>query len=95
MSFKERMKALKEKRKALIKPDMSEEDIKSINDDIAELDELEKAHDELVAENAKFKDTIVRMVTSEGNGKAPKDDSSGSKSMSIEEAIAQVENGGK
>ena len=94
MGFTERMKALKEKKQALIKPDMSSEDIQAINDEIAELDELEKSHNELVAENAKFKDTIVRMVTSEGNGKAPKDDSSGSKTMSIEEAFAEVQNNG-
>ena len=94
MGFTERMKALKEKKQALIKPDMSAEDIQAINDEIAELDELEKSHNELVTENAKFKDTIVRMVTSEGDGKTPKDDSSGSKTMSIEEAIAEVQNNG-
>lgn len=94
MEFTERMKALKEKKQALIKPDMSAEDIQAINDEIAELDELEKSHNKLVTENAKFKDTIVRMVTSEGNGKTPKDDSSGSKTMSIEEAIAEVQNNG-
>lgn len=94
MGFTEIMKALKEKKQALIKPDMSAEDIQAINDEIAELDELEKSHNELVTENAKFKDTIVRMVTSEGNGKTPKDDSSGSKTMSIEEAIAEVQNNG-
>lgn len=94
MEFTERMKALKEKKQALIKPDMSAEDIQAINDEIAELDELEKSHNELVTENAKFKNTIVRMVASEGNGKTPKDDSSGSKTMSIEEAIAEVQNNG-
>lgn len=94
MGFIEKIKALKEKKQALIKPDMSSEDIQAINDEIAEFDELETSYNQLVTENAKFKDTIVRMVTSEGNGKTPKDDSSGSKTMSIEEAFAEVQNNG-
>lgn len=94
MGFSEKIKALKEKRQALIKPDMSAEEIQAINDDIAELDELENFHNELVTENAKFKDTIVRLVSSQGDGKAPKDDSPGSKTMSIEQAFAEVQNNG-
>lgn len=94
MGFIEKLKALKEKKQALIKPEMTAEEIQAINDEIAELDELGNFHNELVTENAKFKDTIVRMVTSEGDGKTPKDDSSGSKTMSIEEAIAEVQNNG-
>lgn len=94
MGFSEKIKALKERKQSLIKADMSAEDIQAINDEIAEYDELEKSYNDVLTENAKFKDTIVRMVTSEGDSKKPKDDSSGRKTMSIEEAIAEVENNG-
>ena len=94
MGFSERIKALKERKQALIKADSSAEDIQAINDEVAEYDELENLYNLVVAENSKFKDTIVRMVTSEGDGKAPKDASSGSKTMSIEEAVAEVQNNG-
>ena len=93
--FKEQFDALKGKFQAKITADSTQEQIEEINGIVAELDALETSHNEVVTENAKFKDTIVRMVSTEGNGKTPQDDSSGSKSMSIEEAIAEVQKGGK
>ena len=95
MTFKEQLEALKGKFQSKIKAESTPEEIQEVNDLIAELDSLGVSHDEVVTENAKFKDTIVRMVTTEGNGKKPVDDSSGSKTMSIEEAIAEAQKGGK
>lgn len=95
MTFKERIQALKDKAKALIKPESTPEEIEAVNGLIAEYDALDTEHDGSLTENAKFKDTIVRLVATQGNDDTPKDDSDVSKTMSIEEAIAQVEKGGK
>lgn len=96
MTFQEQITALKEKVKAKIKPESSEEEIQEINGLLAEMDSLEATHNELVTENAKFKDTIVRMVTNQGDGNKPKDDTDGSKPKTIEECVAEeLEKGGK
>lgn len=96
MTFQEQITALKEKVKAKIKPESSEDEIQEINGLLAEMDSLETTHNELVAENAKFKDTIVRMVTNQGDGNKPKDDTDGSKPKTIEECVAEeLEKGGK
>ena len=86
--FKEQFDALKGKLSAKITENSTPEEIKEWNDTIAELDSLEASHNEVVTENAKFKDTIVRMVTTQGDGKQPADDSSGSKPKTIEECVA-------
>jgi len=96
MTFQEQITALKEKVKAKIKPESSEEEIQEINGLLAEMDSLETTHNELVTENAKFKDTIVRMVTNQGDGNKPRDDTDGSKPKTIEECVAEeLEKGGK
>lgn len=96
MTFQEQITALKEKVKAKIKPESSEEEIQEINGLLAEMDSLETTHNELVTENAKFKDTIVRMVTNQGDGNKPGDDTDGSKPKTIEECVAEeLEKGGK
>lgn len=94
MSFKEILESLKTKIQAKIKAESTPEEIQEINDLIADLDSLGTSHEELVTENAKFKDTIVRMVTTQGDGNKPEDGASGSKTMSIEEAVAEVQKGG-
>ena len=96
MTFQEQITALKEKVKAKIKPESSEDEIQEINGLFAEMDSLETTHNELVTENAKFKDTIVRMVTNQGDGNKPRDDTDGSKPKTIEECVAEeLEKGGK
>lgn len=96
MTFQEQITALKEKVKAKIKPESSEDEIQEINGLLAEMDSLETTHNELVTENAKFKDTIVRMVTNQGDGNKPRDDTDGSKPKTIEECVAEeLEKGGK
>ena len=98
MNFKERLDALREQVKAQIKPESSKEEIEKVNATSAELDELEKEHNAVVAENAKFKDTIVKMVLQEGDGNEPPDDASGeAKPKTIEEIVAEELNkqGGK
>ena len=96
MTFQEQITALKEKVKAKIKPESSEDEIQEINGLLAEMDSLETIHNELVTENAKFKDTIVRMVTNQGDGNKPRDDTDGSKPKTIEECVAEeLEKGGK
>ena len=96
MTFKEQFDALKGKIQAKIKADSAPEEIKEWNSMLAEFDSLEASHNEVVTENAKFKDTIARMVTTQGNGNKPGDDSLGSKPKSIEECVAEeLDKGGK
>ena len=89
MTLAERLASLKAKLKAKIKPESSTEEINEINDLMKELDEVENSHNEVVAENAKFKDVIVRMALNTGDGKKPEDESGGSKPKTIEECVAE------
>lgn len=94
--FNEQLEALKKRIQAKIKAESTSEEIEEVNSIVAELDSLGSSHNEVVTENAKFKDTIVRMVTNQGNSDKPGDDSTGSKPKSIEECVAeQLEKGGK
>ena len=94
--FNEQLEALKKRIQAKIKAESTPEEIEEVNSIVAELDSLGSYHNEVVTENAKFKDTIVRMVTNQGNSDKPVDDSTGSKPKSIEECVAeQLEKGGK
>ena len=90
MEFKEAVESLKRRFQSKITPDSKPEEIEEANANASSLDELSAEYDRVVVENAKFKDTIVRMVTSQGDATPPTDPSSDSKSMSIEEAIAKV-----
>ena len=96
MTFKEKLDALKGKFQAKIKAESTPEEIQEVNDLIAECDSLESSYNEVVTENAKFKDTIVRMVSTQGDGNKPGDDTTGSKPKSIEECVAEeLEKGDK
>ena len=89
MTFKERLEALRAEVKSQIKPESSEEEITRLNGISAKLDELETDYNSVVTENAKFKDTIVRMALNTGDGKKPEDESGGSKPKTIEECVAE------
>lgn len=97
MTFKERLEALRAEVKSQIKPESSEEEITRLNGISAKLDELETDYNSVVTENAKFKDTIVKMVTTEGNSDKPKDETGDDKPKTIEEIVAEELNkqGGK
>lgn len=97
MNFKERVEALKGEFNAKITQDTAPEEIEKVNQSNASLDSLVDDYNLIVEENAKLKDTIVRMVTTQGNGNKPQDDVDGSKPKSIEECIAEEmnKNGGK
>lgn len=97
MNFKEKLDALRAEVKSQIKPESSEEEITRVNGLSAQLDELETDYNAVVTENAKFKDTIVKMVTTEGNSDKPKDDVGDDKPKTIEEIVAEELNkqGGK
>lgn len=94
MNFKEKAESLKAKFKAKITPESTPEQIEEVNAMTSELEELATLHESVVAENAKFKDTIVRMVTSQGDATPPNEPSTDSKSMSIEEAVAKIQKEG-
>ena len=96
MSFEETLKALKGKVSAKITAESSQEEIDEVNGFVAELDSLGESHEKLVTEHAKTKDALVRMVTNQGSGDKPRDDSDGSKPKSIEECVAEeLAKGGK
>ena len=90
MNFKEKVESLKQRFQAKITPESTPEQIQEAQAYASDLDELSSEHDRLVAENAKFKDTIVKMVTTQGDTTPPKDDSMARESMSIEEAVAKI-----
>ena len=92
MKFKEIIEALKGENNAKINKDTAPEEIEKINKSNASLDSLVDNYNSVVEENAKLKDTIVRMVTTQGNGKQPQDDVDGSKPKTIEECIAEEMN---
>lgn len=89
-TFKEILEAIKNEAKGQITSDSTQEQIEKVDNHMKSLEKLEASHNELVTENAKLKDTIVRMVQTQGNDKAPGDDSSGRKPLSIDEAMSQV-----
>ena len=95
MTFKEKIEALKSKLKAKIKSESTPEEIQEINDLMAELDSLDSDFSSLSDEHSKVKDALVRITVSQGSGEAPKDESGGSKPMTIDEVLAEVEKGGK
>ena len=91
MSIKERLDSLREKAKSKIKPESTQEEIDEANSIIAELDAIETEHNEVLSTSAKYKDTIVNMVLKNGDGKAPVDDSEGSKPKSMDEFLTDFE----
>ena len=91
MTLKERLDSLREKVKGKIKPESSQEELDEINGMLTELDEVEKSHGDLVTENAKFKDTIVRMVTTQGDDNPPPADPNGSNPRSMDQFIKDFE----
>ena len=91
MTFKEKLDALRALAKGGIKPESSEEEIAGVNDVVAKLDDIEKDYDALNEENAKFKDTIVRMVSTQGSNKPPVDEEQGSKPISAEDLVKQFQ----
>ena len=96
MTFKEKIASLKAKLQAKITAESTPEQLEEINGFSSELDEVETEHDTLVTENAKLKDTIVRMVSNQGDGKKPGNESGGSNPKTIEECVAEeLEKGGK
>ncbi len=89
MKFKEIIEALKGEFNANINQDSKPEEIEKVNKSNTSLDSLVDEYNLVVEENAKLKDTIVRMVTTQGNGKKPQDDTTGSNPKTIEECIAE------
>ena len=97
MTFKEKIDALKGKFQGKITEESTPEQINEINDLVSELDALETSHQEVVTENAKFKDALVRMALTSGNSNKPEDETDVSKPKSIEECVAEelAKQGGK
>ena len=96
MSFEETLKALKGKVSAKITAESSQEEIDEINGLVADIDSLGESHELLVSEHAKTIDALVRMVTNQGDGNKPADDTDGSNPKTIEECVAEeLAKGGK
>ena len=89
MTFKEKVSQLKEQAKSkMVKEDSSAEEIQAYTDYENSLNELETEYNNEVQEKQKLKDTIVRLVSNQGDGKAPKEESGESKPRTLEEIIA-------
>lgn len=89
MTFTEQINALKERFKSKLTDQSTPEEIQEVNDVVKELEDIETAHNVVATEHAKFKDTIVRMVTTQGDSNKPRDDTDGSKPKTIEECVAE------
>ena len=90
MTFKEKLSQLREQAKSkMVKEDSSAEEIQAYTDYENSLNGLEEDYNKEVEEKAKLKDTIVRLVSSQGDGKAPKEESGESKPRTFEEIIAE------
>lgn len=86
--FTESINSLREKLKAKIKPESSEEEIADINDSLNSLDEIEKEHNSVVEVNGKYKDQIVKMVLNQGDDKKPVDPE-GSNPKGMDQLLAE------
>ena len=95
MTIKERLDSLRAKIKSKIKPETTQEDLEEYNGLLSELDEIETSYNSLSEEHGKFKDTIVRMVLNQGDGKKPAPESEDSKPRSMEQFISDFENENK
>ena len=89
MNFKEQAEALKARFTSKINADTSKEELDEFTSINEEIDKLESSYNELLNENAKFKDTIIRMVTNQGSSEKPQDVVEESKPLTMEEIIAQ------
>lgn len=94
-TWKEQVDSLKAKFTSKITTESSQEELDTINADVAEIDALDATHNELVAENAKLKDLVVRMVSTQGSGDKPRDDKDESKPLTIDECITKIQKEGK
>ena len=90
MTLKERLDSLRTKVKAKIKPESTPEELDEYNGILGELDEIENEHNNVITENTKFKDTIVRMALTQGDSKTP-EDPEGSKPSDINQFLADFE----
>lgn len=89
MDFKEQLNLLKETAKSkLVKADASAEELEEANKFLSGLDELGASHEKVLSENAKFKDTIVSIVSSQGNGSVPPSEDGVKEPRSMEQIIA-------
>ena len=90
MTFKEKMSQLKEQAKSnMVKEDSTPEQLQAYADYENSLNELEQEYNKEVEEKASLKDTIVRLVSNQGDGKKPQEESGGSKPRTFEEIIAE------
>lgn len=96
MDFKETLNSIKSKIQAKITPEMSAEELENWNGILGEIDSLQESHNKVVTSEATLKDIVVRMVQTQGNADKPRDASTESKPMSIDECVSEVLNkGGK
>lgn len=91
MNFKEKLDSLRARAKAQIKPESSEDEIKAYNEILSEIDEIEKEHNEVLSVNSKYKDTIVNMVLTQGDGKPPVSAEEESKPKGIDGLLAEFQ----
>lgn len=88
--WEERIAALKKRFTERITTESSADDINDNNNAISEIDALNEQHNALKEENAKLKETIVRMVQTSGSSDKPSEASDvGSKPKTLEEIIAE------
>ena len=89
MTFREKLSKLKEDAKSkMVNENSNAEEIQAYTDYENSLNELEEDYNKEVNEKAKLKDTIVKLVSTQGDGKQPEEESGGSNPKTFEEIIA-------
>ena len=96
MNMKEKVELIKEFLKNHITSDMDTETIKSYNDMIEQADAILDEHNDLEKELVSAKDTIVKLVKTQGNSNPPSDPTPQEKQpRGLEEIAESISNGGK
>ena len=88
MPINEQIDRLKNSISSQINSDTSPEQIEALKGLNTDIEAIEQSYQQLEAENAKFRDTIVRMVMTQGNAEPPKDENQEKQPRSIEEIMA-------
>lgn len=90
-TVREKINSLINELKTQINAESTPEQIQVVETYSQQLEEISSAYDVLVEENAKIKDTLVRMVMNQGNSETPIDEVEEARPMTIEEVVAKFQ----
>lgn len=92
MTFKEKLESIRAEFKGKINADSTPEELERINGMLASIDEIEADYTKVSEDNAKYQATIVKLVSTSGDGQPPKDEENGKQPRSLEQIMAEEMN---